>query len=225
MDAPRDFYFLFFIFSERAARRGGGRTARLFLFLFFPCSADHERDWPPCKVVFFGLATNALNVRNNNENNNNCLHGTLRPSRCICVWLCKSETIEDYVLYFATVVSNRCTSQAMSLHAAVLRDVLVIKTYSRLCRLYSEQTLRNRVQRFHLYAFAEAAALRSIVLRYAGAPIATRVSLLFLEMSLFPSIFCKALHGRLKSQRDGTGGKLPVDPPFSFRRERGTGKI
>ena len=37
--------------------------------------------------------------------------------------------------------------------------------------------------------------------------------------------FFKALHGRLKSQRDGTGGKLTVDPPFSFRRERGTGKI
>ena len=39
-----------------------------FLFYFIsPCSADHEeRDWPPCnKVVFFGLATNALNVRNN----------------------------------------------------------------------------------------------------------------------------------------------------------------
>ena len=35
-------------------------------FFFFSCSADHERDWPPCKVVFFGLATNALNVRNNN---------------------------------------------------------------------------------------------------------------------------------------------------------------
>ena len=35
-----------------------------FSFSFFPCSADHERDWPPCKVVFFGLATNALNVRN-----------------------------------------------------------------------------------------------------------------------------------------------------------------
>ena len=34
------------------------------VFSFFPCSADHERDWPPCKVVFFGLATNALNVRN-----------------------------------------------------------------------------------------------------------------------------------------------------------------
>ena len=40
-------------------------------FIFFPCSADHERDWPPCKVVFFGLATNALNVRNNNFSLNN----------------------------------------------------------------------------------------------------------------------------------------------------------
>ena len=48
--------------------------------------------------------------------------------------------------------------------------------------------------RSRLYAFVEAAALRSIVLRYAGAPIATRVSDFFpfvhLEMSLFPSIFC-----------------------------------
>ena len=39
-----------------------------FFFFFFSCSADHERDWPPCKVVFFGLATNVLNVRNNNNN-------------------------------------------------------------------------------------------------------------------------------------------------------------
>ena len=45
-------------------------TASLFFFSFlFSCSADHERDWPPCKVVFFGLATNALNVINNNNNN------------------------------------------------------------------------------------------------------------------------------------------------------------
>ena len=49
--------------------------------------------------------------------------------------------------------------------------------------------------RFRLfYAFVEAAALRSMVLRYSGALIATRVSLFFpfvyLEMSLFPSIFC-----------------------------------
>ena len=51
---------------------------------------------------------------------------------------------------------------------------------------------------FRLYAFVEAAALCSIVLRYAGVPIATRVSFfyffrfifVYLEMSLFPSIFC-----------------------------------
>ena len=47
-------------------RQGGGGKGGCQIYLFFPCSADHERDWPPCKVVFFGLATNALNVRNNN---------------------------------------------------------------------------------------------------------------------------------------------------------------
>ena len=45
-----------------------------------------------------------------------------------------------------------------------------------------------------LYAFVEAATLLSTVLRYAGAPIAIRVSFFFpfvyLEMSRFPSIFC-----------------------------------
>ena len=45
---------------------------------------------------------------------------------------------------------------------------------------------------FRLYAFVEAAALRSIVLRYAGVPIATRFFLFLffflLEMSLFPSV-------------------------------------
>ena len=62
--------FLFFIFSERAGRaRGGGEGGEGALpdiFFFFPYSADHERDWPP---VFFGMATNALNVRNSNNNN------------------------------------------------------------------------------------------------------------------------------------------------------------
>ena len=45
---------------------------------------------------------------------------------------------------------------------------------------------------FRLHAFVKAAAPRSIVLRYAGAPIATFCFLHFLhlEMSLFPSIFC-----------------------------------
>ena len=50
---------IFFFFLRTSSARGG------LSFSFFPCSADHERDWPPCKVVFFGLATNAVNVRNN----------------------------------------------------------------------------------------------------------------------------------------------------------------
>ena len=60
-----------FIVYKNEQRAGGERCQTFFFFFFFfPCSADHERDWPPCKVVFFGLATNALNVRNNNNNNN-----------------------------------------------------------------------------------------------------------------------------------------------------------
>ena len=45
---------ILFIFSERAVWGvgGGGYAARLFILFSFPCSADHERDWPPCKVVF-----------------------------------------------------------------------------------------------------------------------------------------------------------------------------
>ena len=41
--------------------------------------------------------------------------------RASFVWLWKSETIEDHLLYHATVV-RKCTSKAMSLLVAVLRD-------------------------------------------------------------------------------------------------------
>ena len=53
VDASRNFHV---IFSERAACRGGGGCAARFSLFFssFPCSADHERDWPPCKVNFSG---------------------------------------------------------------------------------------------------------------------------------------------------------------------------
>ena len=73
--SSRDFFF-FFSSNEQRARGGGGGGGEGALpdfFFFFPCSADHERDWPPCKVVFFGLATNALNARNNNNNNSDCM--------------------------------------------------------------------------------------------------------------------------------------------------------
>ena len=75
MDAPRDFlifYFLFFIFSpneQRAGGGGGGALPDFFLFLFFPVQQTTSGIGHRVKysVVFFGLATNALNVRNNNK--------------------------------------------------------------------------------------------------------------------------------------------------------------
>ena len=69
---------------------GGGYAARLFLLFYFPCSADHERDWPPCKVAFFGLATNTLNVRNDNNNNNN-----LGTSTVVVYWYDIPKQLSD----------------------------------------------------------------------------------------------------------------------------------
>ena len=57
--------------------------------------------------------------------------------------------------------------------------------------------------RFRLYAFVEAAALRSIVLRYTGATIATRVpppSFIYLEVSFF-QVFCVPLPFSRKVRR------------------------
>ena len=69
-----------------------------------------------------------------------CTDSTVCMARCglraAFVWLCKSETVKDRMLYHATVVS-RCASKAMNLPAAVLRHVLWVtalsKSYSRLC--------------------------------------------------------------------------------------------
>ena len=57
--------------THTAVYTGTQSSCTMFSFL---CSADHERDWPPCKVVFFGLATNTLNVRNNNNSNNKLMY-------------------------------------------------------------------------------------------------------------------------------------------------------
>ena len=81
---------LFYLFSpneQYGGWGGGGYAARLFLLFSFPCSADHERDWPPCKVVFFGLATDTLNVRNNNNNNNRQIVLLIRVhSQYVCMY-------------------------------------------------------------------------------------------------------------------------------------------
>ena len=85
--------FDFSLYSRAAWAGGGGGRCQTFFFLFSSCSADHERDWPPCKVlVFIGLATNALNVRNNNNNNNNVPY---RPTNNVTMSLIFKEKSES----------------------------------------------------------------------------------------------------------------------------------
>ena len=49
---------IYYFFSPNEQREGGGEgiVARLFTLYYFvfPCSADQEKDWLPCKVVFSG---------------------------------------------------------------------------------------------------------------------------------------------------------------------------
>ena len=59
----------FLFFSSVPAAWGGGGVGGLLLadfrfLLSFPYPSNHKRDWPPCEVVFFGLATDTLNVGN-----------------------------------------------------------------------------------------------------------------------------------------------------------------
>ena len=64
VDVSRDFYFYFSPNELCGGCWGGGGYAARLLLLSLPCSADHKRDWPPCKVVF---RVGTLNVRNNNN--------------------------------------------------------------------------------------------------------------------------------------------------------------
>ena len=41
-------------FSHSFSVMGGGGGGRMLPDCFFFCSADHEQEWPPYKVVFFG---------------------------------------------------------------------------------------------------------------------------------------------------------------------------
>ena len=46
--------FILFCFLTSSVGGGGGMLPDFFLLFSFPGSADDERDWPPCKVVFSG---------------------------------------------------------------------------------------------------------------------------------------------------------------------------
>ena len=71
VDASRDFI----LFSPNKQRGGWGCAARFSLFSFL-CPADHERDWLQGKVNFYGLATNTLYARNNNNQKANIVQNT-----------------------------------------------------------------------------------------------------------------------------------------------------
>ena len=82
-----------------------------------------------------------------------CTDSSVCMARCglraAFAWLCKSETIEDHVLYHATVV-GRCTSKAISLPAAVLRGVLWVTALSKTYlqeTVYTLNRLSSRVRR------------------------------------------------------------------------------
>ena len=65
MDASRDLFIFLFL---RTSSAGGGRGGAARLFLFFPVTTSGIGHRVKYLVVFSGLATNALNVRNNNNN-------------------------------------------------------------------------------------------------------------------------------------------------------------
>ena len=54
LEMRRVIFIFLFSPNEQWGEGGGGYAARLLLLFSFPCSADHERDWLPCKVVFSG---------------------------------------------------------------------------------------------------------------------------------------------------------------------------
>ena len=75
-----------------------------FILFSFPGTANHERDWPPCKVVLFWSATNTMSVRSNN--NNNMLVIRWSPVTSPFVLIFRSKRVDRGFLYCARGVSR-----------------------------------------------------------------------------------------------------------------------
>ena len=120
LQAGNIYIYISFGTRSRVARRGGcNRVPRAHLSVAFATYVVQQSRLQYILYVVGGRMHRQF-----------CLHGRC-GLRDAFVGLCKSETIEDHVLYHATVVS-RCTSKGMSLPAAVLRDVLWVTTLSKI---------------------------------------------------------------------------------------------
>ena len=86
VDASRNFYFYFLRTSSV-----GGRGVRCQTFSHvqysFPCSADHERDWPPCKVVFSGWQPIPECEKQQQQQQQLVYSSSLSPE-CVCCCCC-----------------------------------------------------------------------------------------------------------------------------------------
>ena len=122
--------------------RGGGYAAILFLLFSFLCTADHERDWPPCKVVFFGLETNTLNVRNNVF----CVHEEYLGV------VDMTSHVGPYPL--SLPLTSLCDLPLLFIYFQVNNDALyfliISKTSTPLCSLSSFQSLTQNILYFPL---------------------------------------------------------------------------
>ena len=126
---------------------GGGRryAAILFHLFSFPCSADHERDWPPCKVVFRvgNQYAEWLNVRNNVF----CVHEEYLGA------VDMTSHVRPYPL--SLPLTSLCDLPLLFVYFQVNNDVLyfliILETSTPLASLSSFQSLSQIIRIFHYH--------------------------------------------------------------------------
>ena len=144
------------------------RHARRQGNVHFPCSADHEQDHP---LLYVMTIHTYIHICSRMPERDGKDQGEDSPKQAGSCWFARP-------CWLATSGANLYPPGVWFADAMTF---------------FSGVTFVFVLLRLRLYAFVEAADLLSIVLRYAGAPIATRVSSFFifvyyLEMSLFPRI-------------------------------------
>ena len=106
--AARDFYFYFYFYfspNEQQRRRGGGGRRRTFYCVLFSLFSRPRAGLATVQRSFFALATNTLNVRNNN--NNNCTGKMYRYRLTTPTTLNVRNTDNNQLLVFYKQVPSR----------------------------------------------------------------------------------------------------------------------